>query len=77
MLNTENHTTSDSVDPLVAELQAVVGTFPPTAEQIAKNKARKTELEFQALKSRLENQDRKMAALKEAVRRKLKGASDE
>ena len=73
MSDTANQNQSGSVDPFAAELRAATGQWPPTAEQIEKNKTRKAELEFQSTKRRLENQDRRMAALKDAARRTLRG----
>jgi hypothetical protein len=72
MKDTPNETDSGAVDPFFAELRAVVGSWPPTAEEMERLKAERAELEFQSTKRRLENQDRKMVALKQATRRKLK-----
>ena len=68
---------SGSADPFASELRAVVGSWPPTAEAMERFKADKAELEFQSAKRRLENQDRRMAALKEAAPRTLRGEIDD
>jgi hypothetical protein len=76
-MNTQNNQTdSASADPFAAKLRAVLGSWPPTAEAIERFKAEKAELEFQSTKRRIENQDRRMAALKEGARRTLRGDID-
>ena len=72
----ETQNPSGSVDPFVAELQAKFGSFPPTAEQTEKNKARKDELEFATMKNRADARDRHHEALKERAKRILRGDTD-
>ncbi len=74
MSDTPNQNQSGSVD-LLAQLRAAVGTFPPTAEQLERNKARKTELDFQAMKRHADRRERRLAELKETARRKLQGGT--
>ena len=72
----ETQTASGSVDPL-AQICAALGHWPPTAEEIEKNRARKAEIEFQSQKRRLENQDRKRAEMKERAREVIRRNRDE
>ena len=65
----ENQNQSGSVDPL-AQIRST------TAEEMEKNKTRKAELEFRLAKRQVENQKRKMAELKEAVIRNIRGEVD-
>ena len=69
-------TASGSADTFAAKLRAVLGSWPPTSEAIERFKAEKAELELQSTKRRIENQDRRMAALKEGARRTLRGDID-
>lgn len=73
----DNKTASGSVDTFAAELRRVIGSWPPTAEAMARFKAEKAELEFQSTKRRLENQDRRMAALKQAAMKTMRGEIDD
>ena len=75
MNDTANPEQSGSVE-LLAELRAAVGTFPPTAEQMERNKARKSDLDFQAMKRRADRREHHLAEPKEKVRQKLRGAID-
>jgi hypothetical protein len=74
--NTDRKDTSGPTDPLLVALQAVVGTYPPNAEQAEKNKARKAELDFQLMKRRADRRERRLAELKEKARQKLRGGID-
>jgi hypothetical protein len=77
-MDTQNkQTASGSVDTFAAELRAVLGSWPPTAEAVERFKADKAEAEFQSTKRRLENQDRKMANLTERAKRVLRGDVDD
>ncbi len=67
---------SGSVDIFAAALRAVTGTFPPTPEQIEQHKTQKAELEYRATRARLERHDRKMATLKRAAKKVIRGEVD-
>ena len=73
MSETKIQTPNGSADTFAAKLRAVIGSWPPTAEAIERFKAEKAELELQSTKRRIENQDRRMASLKEGARRTLRG----
>ena len=77
MNSQNNQTDSGSVDTFAAELRAVVGSWPPTAEAMKRFQADKAELEFQSKKRRIENHDRRMANLKERTKRALRGDVDD
>jgi hypothetical protein len=83
MSDTPNQEQSGSVDPLaqlvVDELRksgtrAWVG-FPPP-EEMERLRAEKAERDFQAMKRRADRRERRLAELKEKVRRKLRGEID-
>ena len=74
---TEDQNPTSSVDPLVAELQAKFGSFPPTAERMEKSKARKAELEFASMKNRADAKERHREMLKERARRIIRGDTDD
>jgi hypothetical protein len=72
MSDTPNQNASGSADPFVAELQAVVGAFPPSAEQMERNKARKAERDFQAMKRRADARERRREEMKRGAMEALK-----
>lgn len=72
-----NHTaiqnSTGSVDPFVAELQAITGTYPPSADQQKRNQFRKSELDFRLMKHRADVEERRRESLKEGARRNMRG----
>lgn len=76
-MNIENKNTSGSVDLFAAELQAVMGTYPPTAEQVEEFKTRKAELASCTERARIEKRDRKMADLKQGAMKVMRGENYE
>ena len=72
MSETPNQNPSGSADPFVAELQVILGTYPPTAEEIEKNKARKADIDFQAMKHRADARERRREKMKRGAMEALK-----
>jgi hypothetical protein len=75
--NMKQITETQATGSLQAQLRAVIGSWPPTPEQIEKNKAEKAELDFVAMKNRIIGRERRLEHLKERARRKLRGEFDD
>lgn len=73
----DKQTTSGTVDTFAAELRAITGTYPPTAEQMERFKAEKAELKFAEERNRIIRRERHMANLQEGARRTLRGDMDD
>lgn len=72
---TNNQNISSSADSFAAELKRVCQSGALSPDEF---KLRKAELEFNIMKRRAANRDKRMADLKESVRRRMKGeTSDE
>ncbi len=67
---------SGTVDPFAAELQAVLGTYPPSPDQMKRAKARKAELDFRWMKRRVDSRQRRLEESKERAKRVLRGETD-
>jgi len=73
----DKQTASGSVDTFAAELRAVVGSWPPTAEAIARFKADKAESKSAEERNRIIRRERHMANLTERAKRILRGDVDD
>lgn len=73
----DKQTASGSVDTFAAELRAVIGSWPPTAEAMERFKAKKAELKSAEERNRIIRRERHMANLKEGARRTLRGDVDD
>ena len=74
---TETQNDSGSVDTFTAELRAVLGSWPPTAEAMERFKTEKAELKSAEERNRIIRWERHMANLTERAKRVLRGDVDD
>ena len=72
-----NQTASATVNTFAAELRAVLGSWPPTAEAAERFKAEKAELKSAEERNRIIRRERHMANLTERAKRILRGDVDD
>ena len=77
MSDTPKQNASGSTAPFAAELRAVLGSWPATAEAVERFKAEKAELKSAEERNRIIRRERHMANLTERAKRVLRGDVDD